>query len=66
MSLLGAAICSGSVNIAMFIVFRFVHGFGLGMIICLVPLYISEVAPPHRRGALSGMTVMGLVLGYLM
>ena len=64
-ALAGAALVSGSVNIAMCVTVRILHGFGLGMIICLVPLYTTEVAPPHRRGVMAGMTVMGFGMGYL-
>lgn len=30
-----------------------------------VPLYISEVAPAHKRGLLSGLTAVGFAMGYL-
>lgn len=63
-SLVGGALQTGSVNVTMIIIVRILQGFGLGMIICLVPLYTTEVAPAHRRGLLSGMTVMGFGSGY--
>jgi MFS family permease len=47
-------------------VVRILQGFGLGMIISLVPLYLTEVAPPHRRGFLTGLTVMSFGMGYAM
>jgi len=31
----------------------------------MVPLYITEVAPPHRRGALAGLTGASIVTGYV-
>ncbi|KIW67196.1 hypothetical protein, variant [Phialophora macrospora] len=49
----------------MLITTRILHGFGLGMQICLVPLYLTEVSPPHCRGLMTGMTVMGFGLGYV-
>jgi MFS family permease len=49
----------------MLITTRILHGFGLGMLICLVPLYLTEVSPAHCRGVMSGMTVMGFGLGYV-
>lgn len=64
-AIIGGALTAGSVNIAMLIVVRFVQGFGLGKVICLVPLYIAEVAPPHRRGMLSGATVWSFGIGYV-
>ena len=63
-SLIGAALVAGSVTISMLIVVRLLQGFGLGMLICLIPLYTTEVAPPHRRGLLSGMTTMSFATGY--
>jgi len=64
-SLVGAALIAGSVAIGMIITVRLLHGFGLGMLICLVPLYLTEVAPPHRRGLLSGLTTLSFGMGYL-
>jgi MFS family permease len=42
-ALIGGALTTASVNVAMLITMRIFHGFGLGMMICLVPLYITEV-----------------------
>ena len=65
-ALVGGALSAGSVTVAMLIVVRILQGFGLGMIISLVPLYLTEVAPPHRRGFLTGLTVMSFGMGYTM
>lgn len=64
-ALIAGALLAGSVNVSMFIVFRFVQGLGLGQCFAMSPLYISEVAPPHRRGQLTGLTAVGLVSGYV-
>ena len=64
-SLVGGALITSSVVIEMLIVVRVLHGFGLGMLICLVPLYLTEVAPPRRRGLLSGLTTASFGAGYL-
>ena len=63
-ALIGGALAAGSTAIAMIIVVRILQGFGLGMIISLVPLYLSEVAPPHSRGFLTGLTVMSFGVGF--
>lgn len=63
-SLIGTALAAGSVRVAMLIVVRLFQGFGLGMILALVPLYLSEVAPPHQRGLISGLTVVSFGTGY--
>jgi MFS family permease len=65
-ALVGGALAAGSAAIAMLIVVRILQGFGLGMIISLVPLYLTEVAPRHRRGFLTGLTVMSFGCGYTM
>jgi MFS family permease len=65
-SLIGAALITGSVAIGMLITVRLLHGFGLGMLICLVPLYLTEVAPPRQRGILSGLTTLSFGMGYFM
>jgi MFS family permease len=65
-ALLGAALVAGSVNIPMLIVVRMVQGFGLGMILAIVPLYLSEVAPPRQRGFMTGLTVLSFGMGYTM
>ena len=62
--IIAGALLAGSVHIAMLITVRFIHGFGLGMTISLVPLYLTEVAPAHRRGRLSGLTTAGFAIGY--
>jgi MFS family permease len=64
-SLIGAALVTGSVAIGMIITVRLLSGFGLGMLICLVPLYLTEVSPPQHRGFLSGFTTLSFGLGYV-
>lgn len=64
-ALLGCALCTGSVNVAMLIASRFIHGVGLGMSIVIVALYTTEVANKNNRGFLGGMTAMSLATGYV-
>ncbi|RDL36075.1 uncharacterized protein BP5553_06687 [Venustampulla echinocandica] len=63
-ALIGGALAAGSVAIEMLIIVRILQGIGLGMLICLVPLYTTEVAPAHKRGLLASTTVMGFASGY--
>ncbi|XP_073225368.1 sugar transport protein 5-like [Cicer arietinum] len=51
--LVGGAINGGAQNIAMLIVGRILLGFGIGFTNQATPLYLSEIAPPKWRGALS-------------
>lgn len=45
----GGALTAGSVNIPMLTIVRFVQGLGLGQVVTLAPLYITEVSPASRR-----------------
>lgn len=64
LAIIGGALAAGSVNIAMIVTVRIIQGIGAGMVICLVPLYLAETAPPQRRGFLSGLTVLAFGFGY--
>ncbi len=61
---MGNALVASSANVAMMYVVRIIQGAGLGMIIALVPLYLTEVAPPRQRGFLTGITTFSYTLGY--
>lgn len=47
LSILGGALCAGSVHIAMLIVVRVLNGFGLGMIVTMSPMYIAGMTAPY-------------------
>lgn len=61
-SIVGAAIMTGSIGIPMFIVSRFIMGFGIGILVTLVPLYQSEVSPAESRGLMVGLH--GVLIGF--
>lgn len=50
MVLISGALLTGSVNVAMFIVFRFFNGWGAFQLLSTVPLWITEIVPPAHRG----------------
>lgn len=60
----GAIMC-GSVNVGMFIAFRFVAGAGCFMMLAAVPILMNEIVPVHMRGALVDFHAIFLVLGYV-
>lgn len=64
LAIIGGALVAGSVNVPMLIVVRLIHGLGLGMFLALVPLYLTEVAPPRHRGFITGLTQVGSCAGY--
>lgn len=49
---LGAALQATSFGIGQMIAGRIVAGFGVGFISCTIPMLISEIAQPNRRGIL--------------
>jgi MFS family permease len=50
-------------NVTVFIAARFVGGLGIGVSTVAAPMYISEIAPPERRGRLAALFQFNIVLG---
>jgi MFS family permease len=50
-------------NVTFFIAARFVGGLGIGVSTVAAPMYISEIAPPERRGRLAALFQLNIVLG---
>ncbi|GME37215.1 hypothetical protein GTA08_BOTSDO03736 [Neofusicoccum parvum] len=63
-SIIGAALCGGSVDVAMFLVARFISGWGVGMLITCVPMYQAEVSTPESRGFMVSMHGVMFAMGY--
>ncbi len=61
-SALGSGLATGW---GMFLVFRFIGGVGVGISSVVAPMYISEIAPPSRRGRLVALFQFNIVLGIL-
>ena len=59
--IIGCIIVSASQNIAMLIVGRVINGFCVGICSAQVPVYISEIAPPTKRGRLVGAQQWAIV-----
>jgi sugar porter (SP) family MFS transporter len=49
----------------LFIIFRFLGGIGVGASSVVGPMYISEIAPAHRRGRLVALFQFNIVSGIL-
>lgn len=62
---IGSIITSASQNIAMLIVGRIINGFCVGICSAQVPVYISELAPPSKRGRLVGMQQWAITWGIM-
>jgi sugar porter (SP) family MFS transporter len=61
-SAVGSALCW---SLPSFYVFRFIGGLAIGASSVLAPVYISEIAPANRRGALTGLFQFNIVFGIL-
>ena len=56
---------AGAVHIIMLIVGRIINGFCVGICSAQVPVYISELAPPSKRGRLVGMQQWAITWGIM-
>ncbi len=48
---------------SVFIIFRIVGGVGVGLASMVVPMYIAEIAPAEKRGALVAYNQLAIVIG---
>lgn len=62
---IGSIITCASQNIGMLIVGRLINGFCVGICSAQVPVYISELAPPSKRGRLVGAQQWAITWGIL-
>ena len=62
---IGSIIVCASQDIAMLIVGRVINGFCVGICSAQVPVYISELAPPSKRGRLVGSQQWAITWGIL-
>ena len=51
---IGSILVCASQNIGMLVVGRFINGLSVGIFSAQVPVYITEIAPPSKRGRLVG------------
>ena len=63
--LVGAIWSALAGDVYSFIIARVLGGLGIGASTIAAPLYISEIAPPARRGLLTGMFQFNIVFGIL-
>ncbi len=63
--LLSAAGCAGAWNWYALLFFRFLGGVAVGAASVVCPMYITEIAPPKRRGLLVCVSQLNIVLGIL-
>jgi len=58
--------CALSPSLSLFVVSRFILGLAIGGSSVLAPVYISEIVPAERRGALVGLFQFNIVFGILL
>lgn len=63
--LLGSTIETFASSVPVMIIARFLTGIGAGASTVIVPLYISEVAPPTKRGFFGAFTQISINVGIL-
>ncbi|KAI1194701.1 high-affinity glucose transporter [Nemania serpens] len=61
--IIGCIIVAASVDVPMLIVGRTVNGLSVGICSAQVPVYISEISPPSKRGRLIGMQQWAITWG---
>lgn len=61
----GSVIICASQNIGMLIVGRIINGIAVGIESAQVPVYISELSPPSKRGRFVGMQQWAITWGIL-
>ena len=60
----GGAFQTFATGIPMMLVGRVVAGLGVGALSTIVPVYQSEISPPHNRGKLACIEFTGNISGY--
>ncbi|PSK43609.1 hypothetical protein B9Z65_7123 [Elsinoe australis] len=61
---IGGALQTFATGMPMMLVGRIIAGFGVGALSTIVPVYQSEISPPHNRGKLACIEFTGNITGY--
>lgn len=62
--LVGGALQTFANGMPMMMTGRFIAGLGVGALSTIVPVYQSEISPPHNRGKLACIEFSGNIIGY--
>jgi len=62
---IGGAFQTFATGMPMMLLGRIVAGFGVGALSTIVPVYQSEISPPHNRGMLACIEFSGNIFGYM-
>lgn len=61
---LGGTLQAFATSFGMLTVARFISGVGVGLLTTVIPVYQSEISPPHSRGRLACVEFTGNIIGY--
>jgi len=61
---IGGALQAFTPNLTMLTIARFISGLGVGLLTTVVPMYQTEISPPHSRGRLGCVEFTGNIMGY--
>ena len=61
---IGGALQTFTNGMPMMLIGRITAGFGVGALSTIVPVYQSEISPPHNRGKLACIEFSGNIIGY--
>ena len=64
--LVSSAGCAGAWNWYALLAFRWLGGVAVGAASVVCPVYITEIAPAHRRGVLVAVSQLNIVIGVLL
>ncbi len=62
----GALVCATAPSLGVLVVGRLIVGIGIGLATSTVPIYISEVSPPHARGWQVSLFQLAITIGILL
>ncbi|KAM3162812.1 Sugar transporter STL1 [Lachancea thermotolerans] len=62
--ILGGLIQTSATRMLHLIIGRVISGLGVGLLSTIVPIYQSEISPPHNRGKLACIEFTGNIVGY--
>lgn len=61
---IGGALQTFAFNMKIMMLGRIIAGLGVGSLSTIVPVYQSEISPPHNRGKLACIEFSGNIIGY--
>lgn len=61
---IGGALQALAPSLTILTIARFISGLGVGLLTTVVPMYQTEISPPHSRGRLGCVEFTGNIMGY--